>query len=134
VGVGFVKEVGVIIEVEGEFRVVRNCRLVAVVQCHVSEVCVCVCLYRELCPVGGEMLGEHEGDIGGAVVVGLQRDVVERDYIRECWDVFHVGDATGYHVKGAAIIEMYRNNAARAVDVDMRVVPIRTGHQPKLKT
>jgi hypothetical protein len=59
---------------------------------------------------------------------------VERDYIRECWDVSHVGDATGYHVKGAAIIEMYRNNVARAVDVDYRITsPTRLGFQHKLE-
>jgi hypothetical protein len=60
---------------------------------------------------------------------------VERDYIRECWDVSHVGDFTGYHVKGTAIIEMYRKNVARAVDVDIRDgrIVIRSGHQRKLE-
>jgi hypothetical protein len=80
------------------------------------------------------MLGEHEADRGSVVAVGLERDVVERDYISECWDVSHVGDVTGYHVKGTAIVEMYRNNFTRAVDVDYWIISsIRLGFQIKLE-
>ena len=92
---GFVEEADHIIEVEREFRVVLNCGFVAVVQIHVSEVCVGFRLDREFCPVDSEILGEHDGDIGGAVAIGLQRDVVERDIIREGGGVAHVGDVTG---------------------------------------